>query len=117
MTFLGSDTIVVLRAVVVVDSVDLSSYLDWNLASATSVAGCKMDPFILSPAESKEVNKDRLFAQSHMRLFAPPTIDILYTDRVRFDGLTYDVHGTPHTWKRFSGEKHHVEVVLRWREG
>lgn len=117
MAILGSDSFYVVRAVFVVDSVDLSEHEDWANATQTLVTSANVQPFPVSTISSKEENRDRSFEQTLLRIYAPAATDVRYTDRILFDGVTYDVFGNPNEWRTFSGAKHHLAFLVRLRSG
>jgi hypothetical protein len=114
---LGSDSFYVVRAVLVTDPVDTSTYYDWNHATQTLVTDANVQPFRLSPRISKEDNADRQYEQTFLRVYAPYDTDVLYTDRVLFYGKTYDIFGQPNTWRTLEGIYHHSAFIIRLREG
>ena len=64
-----------------------------------------------------EDNRDREFARTALRVFAPPGTRVEQTDRIVFDGDTYDVFGHDGPWRRFSGQERYVQFIMRRREG
>lgn len=117
MTVLGSDAFYVVRAATVIDPIGQEHYLDWANATETLVSGANVQPFVLSTMSSKEENRDRQFEQTLLRIYAPASADILYTDRIRFGLVMYDVFGSPNNWRTFSGAAHHIALTVRLREG
>lgn len=117
MTVLGSDTFYVVRAVFAVDAVDMSSYWDWDNATETAIVNANVQPFVLSTMSSKEISKDREYEQTLLRVYAPPLSDVLYTDRIRFGTVVYEVYGSPNNWRKLSGAAHHLAFTIRIREG
>ncbi len=116
MTVLGSDSFYVVRAVLVVDSVDNSSYEDWDNATQTLVSGANFQPFLINMAD-REFNKDRRFSESFYRVYAPPGTDVRYTDKILFNGKMHEISGEPNNWRKFSGDLHHVAFLVRLRQG
>lgn len=114
---LGSDSFYVVRATLVTDAVDTSTYYDWNSATQTLVTDANVQPFRLSPRISKEENADRQYEQTFLRVYAPYDTDVVYTDRVLFDSCTYEIFGKPGTWRTLEGVHHHVAFIIRLREG
>lgn len=114
---LGSDTFTILRAPLVTDPRDGSLYRDWDNPTETVVTDSNVQPFPLAEKLNFEDNRDREFARTAVRIFAPPGTDVEPTDRILFNGLTYDVFGHAGPWRRFSGQERYVQIILRVREG
>ncbi len=83
-------------------------------ATETDVAGCMVLPPGGQMATSTEDTNGRDLVVIVRTLFAPPTADIRATDRVRHDGVTYQVVGDP---ARYPGRLAHLEVQLKRWEG
>jgi hypothetical protein len=107
-TELGSDRIVVRDAPLIVDPRHGNRERDWNQASAVVVDRCSVQPF-----GATEVAADREFTSTHVRLFAPPNVELSATSRVIFDGATYEVDGEPARWRDLDGRPSHVEAALK----
>ena len=114
---LGSDTIVIVRAPLITDPRDGSEYRDWNNATSTPISQCMVEPFMLAEKLNFEENRDREYARTALRIYAPPGTDIDINDRVEFEDHTYDVFGHPGRWRRFNGVERYVSVIGRIREG
>ena len=69
-------------------------------------------PASVQPEGSDEVTTGRQTAITSWRLIAGPGMDLLATDRVKWDGLVLEVDGEVARWKH-RGRPHHVEAVLR----
>lgn len=76
-----------------------------------------VEPFPLAEKLNFEDNRDREFAQSAVRMYMPSGTDVVSTDRLIWNGKTFQVLGHPGVWSRFSGKEHHVAVIARQREG
>lgn len=114
---LGSDTITILRAPLVVDPVDNSSYRDWDTAVSTPVYRCSVQPFPMAEKLNFEENRSREFSRTAIRIWCPPGTRFEPTDRILYMGETYDVFGHQGVWHRFRGQEHHVQIIARLREG
>lgn len=78
---------------------------DWpNATSVTYTAE-------LQPVSSTEDIVNQQQTVTRWRLFLGPDADLQATDRVVWDGDTYEVDGDVERWKRW-GVLHHVEAVL-----
>ncbi|MEU5974294.1 hypothetical protein [Streptomyces sp. NPDC047315] len=108
MTLLYSQTVVILRAALVVDRYG-NDVRDWTRATKTTVGGVSVQP-----DGSTEATGDRPVIVSGLRLTTRRGIDIDVAsgDRVEFAGRLLDVDGHP---ARFvlAGRHHHTEVRLR----
>jgi hypothetical protein len=107
-----TDTIVVLRAPLVDDPDYGNQVPDWPNATETTVTGCRVQP-----ERGSDYTIDREAVLTRWRLFAPPTIDLLATDRVRHDGVDYDVEGSVERWPSPTNALAHVEARLRRVDG
>ena len=114
---LGRDTIVSHRAPLLTDPRDGSKYRDWDNPDLITVEGCNVQPFPLAEKLNFEDNRDREYARTAIRIFAPPGTRFEVTDRVIFEENTYDIFGHHGTWRRFSGVERYVQVIGRVREG
>ena len=117
MATLGSATITILRAPLVRSARTGEYTRDWDSATSTVVAGCSVQGFLLAEKLAFEVMADREHAKGGLRVFAPAGTDVEETDRVVYSGKTYEVFGFPAKWYGFEGDEHHVEFVIRLREG
>lgn len=111
MPRLGSSIVVVVRAPLVSDGG--GKYRDWNSATRTSVTGCDVQPFKLSEKLSFEDDADREFQRAGYRFYCPATADIVYTDRIEWNGHTYEVFGGVGLWYRLAGMPDHIAFVAR----
>lgn len=114
---LGNQTVTVLRPVITTDARDNSKYKDWVHATETAVDGCMLQPFLTASRMSAEDNVEREFSRMQRRLWMPAGTDIVYTDRISYNGETYDVWGQPNRWYDFEGNEDHVELLVVLREG
>jgi hypothetical protein len=102
---LGDHVVVVRRATTTEDPYGNQSR-DWTRASATRVEGCSVQPVL-----GAEQTVGRETVVSRWQLFAPDHIDLLATDRVEWDGGTYEVDGEPQRWD--FPPSSHVTALLR----
>lgn len=116
-TRLGKNIIVVVRAPLVLDNRDNTLWRDWDNATRTEVKFNMIEPFPLAEKLNFEINQDREFSQSAIRIYTQPETDILYTDRIEHDGYTWQVLGHPGLWYDFKAKKHHKAVIAQIRQG
>lgn len=117
---LGNDTVTILKPDVVVDSVDNTTYFDFDNATEIVVEECSIQPFLLAAQLQFEVTGERDYARTTWRLYAPTTDDTLAIephDRIRFDGQDYEIYGIGGSWRRLMGTSHHMQFVLQQRRG
>lgn len=108
----GNDTITVVRAALVAANRYNAQHRDWPGATSTVVRGVAVQPI-----GAVETDAQREYAATHMRLFAPYTIDLTSTDRVVWNDITFEVDGEPARWHDDSGQPDHVEVDLKRMTG
>lgn len=113
----ASAQLVIIRAPLLIDSRDNTPWRDWDNAIETVVNGCFVQPFPLAEKLNFEENRDREFARTAVRMWVPPTTDVTYTDRVRYNNRLYDVFGDPGLWISFDAQKQHISFIARYREG
>lgn len=103
MIDLGADQITVLR------SPPGDAFGDPTGAAAeTLITGCSIQP----GSSSEDVNgRDQVITD--LSAFLPAGTDITSTDRVRWQGVDYAVHGQPQRWADLEGVESHVHVTLR----
>jgi len=114
---LGSDTFTIVRAPLVTDPVDGSQYRDWDHPTQTVVTQANIQPFPMAEKLNFEDNRDREYSRTAVRVYAPPGTRVEPTDRILFDGKTYDIFGQDGPWRRFSGQERVVQFIARIREG
>lgn len=110
---LGGNTITVVRAQLVIDPRDNSLYRDWVNASQTVVERCMVEPYPLAEKLNVEDMRDREFVRTALRVYAPKTTDIIYTDRVLFNGLEYRMFGDAGNWFHLNGALNHLAFIIR----
>lgn len=117
MTRLGSETITILTGPLVTDPVDESVYRDWDNPTEVVVYDVNVQPFMMAEKLNYEFERDREYAQTALRFYCPAGTRFESTDRIRYNGIIYEVFGHQGVWHRFSGAEHHVQVIGRRREG
>lgn len=82
--------------------------------SDTTLDGC-----IVAPRTSVDVvERGRQGVVVGLTLYAPFGTDLVHTDRVKVDGVLYDLDGEPGPWKSpFNGWEAGVEVALKRAAG
>lgn len=90
--------------------------IDWSTATETTVPRCKVNPVAGGPEDQGRLD-DREALTRRWALAAPPTADILATDRIRWDGRLYEVEGEPLRWRSPLGTVDHLYVQLVLVEG
>lgn len=116
ITPLGYETLTRIRAELVEDTVDNSMNRDWDNAQEDDILFCEVQEFILSSRLAFEVNVGREEAAGSTRFWVP-TEDILYTDRVRWRGITFEVVGQPKPWTYRDGRFCYLAFLGKERLG
>jgi hypothetical protein len=98
--------IIRLRAPLITDSKG-NQIRDWPNATAVTFAGW------VQPVTSDEVTLNQERVVSRWRIFLEPSASILATDRVTWDGKTFQVDGEVQMWDDARGVDHHAEGLLR----
>lgn len=101
------DTVTRLRAPTVtgVDGVQVQNWKsDESLWTKTDYP-CEFQPL----SSSEDVVAQQRTESTH-RAFLPADADVLSTDRLRFQGLDYQVDGQPEMWRK-GGRNHHAEAL------
>ncbi|MFI5839452.1 head-tail adaptor protein [Catenuloplanes sp. NPDC051500] len=78
---------------------------DWSAATSTPY------PADVQPASSTEDVVDEQRTVTRWRVWLPRTADLLASDRIEWDGQTYEVEGDVERWK-VRGWLHHLEAVM-----
>lgn len=104
-----TDSIVRLRAPLIVDKYGNASVRDWANAVRTAVGNASVQP-----DNSIEETGDRSSVVTGWRLFTRTgtDLDLLATDRVEFSGMTLETDGEVGRY-RFGGRVHHIEARLK----
>lgn len=78
---------------------------DWAAATRT------VRPADVQPLSTDEVTVDQQRTITRWRMVLHPDRDVEPTDRIEWDGGTYEVDGDVRRWKR-RGAVHHLQAVL-----
>jgi hypothetical protein len=105
---LGSQQITRLRADTVPDGRHGGFYRDWDNAAATTIGGVSVQPY--ATAES---TLEAAYVADRLHVYAPAGTDLQATDRVIYDGTTFEVDGDAQIWHGLAGPAHHVELVIK----
>lgn len=100
----ATQTVTVQRAGLVTDHG--AQVPDWTNPTVHAVTGCSVQP---AGGSEDRVNRDAVTTQ--FTLYAPLDADVRATDRVVFDGVTFEVDGPPRRWA--TGVLDHIEANLR----
>jgi hypothetical protein len=103
---LGPHTITVVRPGTKPADYGTGTQPDWAAATSTSVDGCSVQP---TPAPAYTIDRDSY--QSRWTVWAPISTDVDASDRVQWNGDTYDVDGEVQRWE--FGSLAHVVINLR----
>lgn len=117
MAILGKDTVVVQRATLVTDPQDQSQYRDWSTTTEIVIKNCNVQPFPPAEKLNFEESRNREFARTAIRIYAPAGSRFLSTDRILYDGIVYEVFGHQGIWREFNGREKYVQVIARRMEG
>lgn len=98
------DTITRLRGTVTTGPYG-ADHIDWTTPGELAMA-CEFQPM----TTDEEVALQQR-TESFWRVFLPAGADVLATDRLRFNGVVYEIDGEPRRW-RLNGSEHHVELVV-----
>ena len=104
---LGPHTITVVRAATTASDYGNRPVLDWSNTTDTDVPGCSVQP---APGSMTTVDRDSFITR--MQAYVPASADLRSTDRVVFNGDTYDVDGDVLRWD-FPGLAHQVVNLRR----
>jgi len=107
---LGSHTITVLRATEREADYGTGTELDWTAPTRTDVAGCSVQP---APSDEFTIDRDTFITR--WQVFAPSSIDVTASDRIEWNGHTYDVDGDVLRWE-FGSLSHVVLNMQRSQE-
>lgn len=99
-----ADSVTRLRATTTTDDYG-NTVRDWGAPTSTPYAA-EVQP--LSAAENV-VDQERL--ETRWRCWLYPTADVVATDRIAWDGATYEIEGDVEVWKQ-KGRLHHLKLIL-----
>jgi hypothetical protein len=103
----GPHTITIQRAPRIAGDYGSTTVPDWQNATSVEVTGCSVQP-----APAPEFTIDRSQTLSRWQAFVPPEADVKSTDRVLWNGHTFDVDGEPLLWE-FPPLSHFVLNLVR----
>lgn len=115
---LGPDTITIRVPVITVDTRDNTSYYDY--VDGATIAHCSFQPFLMTEKFQEEFTVERQTTRTFYRVFVPvlpETLEITETYRIIFDGVEYQVHAVPGSWRHFSGKRNHIAFLVNLRIG
>ena len=78
---------------------------DWNNTISAAY------PAAVGPVGTDEQVVDEQRTVSRWRMFLQPDADVIATDRITWDGATYEIDGDVQLWKR-GRRAHHKEALL-----
>lgn len=85
---------------------------DWGQASSLEIAGCSVQPTATSLSEDGRV----LGILDGVTCYCPYDADVQEGDRIQFEGLTYEINGSPRRWRSPTGNRSHTQLnLVRWR--
>ena len=84
---------------------------DWEHVSIIPVTRCSFQPVSSDTAWTDPSQA----VTSTYRLFMPPGTDVMASDRIMVDGVSYAINGAPHVWESPTGAVSHVSVdIIEW---
>lgn len=114
---LGRETVTIIRAPLVTSSRDNSESRDWANATETDIHNCNVQSFIMSEKLEAEFTRERESIRELIKVWAPAGADVQYTDRFRWRGNEYEVHGRIGVWDHIMGPENHRDFLGRRRLG
>lgn len=79
--------------------------------ATTTIPNVSLQPLLGATTEANGVDYDRTITR--WKLFTPPGVDFVTTDRIQQGSLDLEVDGEPVTWPGRDGLPHHCEVMLK----
>ncbi|MGW6541228.1 hypothetical protein ACWGDD_36095 [Streptomyces sp. NPDC055011] len=114
----GNATIVLKRAPLVKDARSGQFIRDWANAERFTIPGCSVQAFPLAEKLNYEVNDNREFARSSIRVYASADSVVPEpTDRVEYRGREYELFGYAAEWLDLEENLDHIAYVCRIRGG
>jgi hypothetical protein len=108
-----TDTVTRLRPQLVSDAHNPDPEPDWTVEPVeVDLTGCRFQPI----SSTEELNL-RDGVEVNARLLGPVSIDLAKSDRIRFDGDTFEVVGEPLAMRGPYGNTAHSETMLRRFDG
>jgi hypothetical protein len=104
--------IIRLRAVLISDGHG-NTVPDWSQPpDELGIGNCSVQP-----AATQEVLTSRDTVMDQWTVYAPRFADVLATDRVRWNGIDYEVMGQPAAWDSPTGGLSHIQFLMQRWEG
>jgi len=100
---LGGQTVELLHAPLLAPDRYGATRRDWGNATHEYVEGCAVQPI-----SATEGDVDREYANTHWRVYIPGDVDLESADRMRIDGVLWEVDGNP---AKFVDEDLYVDHV------
>jgi hypothetical protein len=111
-TAVANQTVLRLRGSQVTDS-HASTYTNWDSPATLTISGCSVQP-----VTGDEYNLGRESVTSRWNLYAPPGADLRSSDRIRHDGVDYEIDGSVQKWTDTTGAGlDHLFCLLKKVEG
>ena len=85
---LATKTVTRVRAATTTDGHG-NTIFNWGAASSSDIGGCGVQPL-----DGSENSLGRDAVTTLLKLYAPPDADLLSTDRIVYDGVTYEIEGS-----------------------
>jgi len=85
---------------------------NWGDASEITLPGCSVQP-----GATDEVLAGRTATLIQWTVYAPPGVDVLATDRIRYQDVVYEIDGEPARWSSPTGTLDHIVLLLKTWEG
>lgn len=102
------DTITILRPSVT--TIRGTDALDWSAPTPLSIHGCSVQPSGGSRDFERDANSDVRWVA-----YVPPSTDVRLTDRIVWQGKTYEIDGEPRVWSSPTGAASHIQLdLVRW---
>lgn len=118
MAAVGNESITLKRAPLVKDPRSGSLVRDWNNPQTWVIPGCSVQPFPLAEKLNVEINDNREFTRSSVRVYAPAeSVSPEPADRFVYRGREYELFGFTSEWVDLEGNLDHLAYIGRIRQG
>lgn len=117
MSNLGREVVTRVRAPLVTSARSGALQRDWANAVEFVYEGCSVQPFLMSNKLVQEDWDQREFFSQFYRVWGPPDMDIVATDRVLWRGKTMDVKGPSGLFPTLQGDAHHIQFLAQEKDG
>jgi hypothetical protein len=109
---IASEIVTRLRGIAGTDSHN-NAWTDWDNPATATISGCSVQPLI-----GDEFNLGRESVTSRWNLWAPVDADLRSSDRIRHNGIDYEVDGSVQKWTDTTGNGwDHLFAILKRVEG